>query len=92
MTSKTFGYYWTPARATLDQQWTVLAETGANAVYVPHTALDLLSPEALQQRNLRLFVDWGMFVGEELRQRHPDSAPIDDTGTPFDREEWYVPV
>jgi hypothetical protein len=92
MTTKTFGYYWTPAPSVIDQQLAVLEETGANAVYVPHGVLDLISLEDLHRRNIRLFVDWGMFVGEELRRLYPDSVPIDDTGTPFDREEWYIPV
>ena len=31
-------------------------------------------------------------MGEELRQQYPDSVPLDEMGTPFDRDDWYVPV
>lgn len=92
MTTRTFGFYWTPTYATINQQLAVLIESGANAVYVPHRTLDLIPLEALHGRNIRLFVDWSMFVGEELRRRHPDSIPIDETGAPFDHEDWYAPV
>ncbi len=92
MEKQTVGFYWVPASDNLDQQLDLLMDTGANAVFVPHRKLDQVPLAYLHQQKIQVFVDWGLFVGEELRQQYPDSVPLDETGTPFERDDWYVPV
>jgi hypothetical protein len=88
----TIGFYWQPSATDLESQVALLADTGANTVFVPHQSLDQTVLTELRSRGIRLNVDWAIFVGEELRRQFPDSNPIDATGTAFDREDWYVPL
>ncbi len=92
MGQRTGGFYWVPASDNLDQQFALLAYTGANAVYVSHRKLDQIPLAYLHQQKIQVFIDWGIFVGEDLRQQYPDSVPLDEMGTPFERDDWYVPV
>jgi hypothetical protein len=92
MGKRIVGFYWVPASDNLDQQLDLLVNTGANTVYVPYRKLDLVPLAYLHQQKIQVFVDWGLFVGEELRQQYPDSVPVDETGAPFERDDWYVPV
>ena len=92
MDKRTVGFYWVPASDNLDQQLDLLINTGANAVFVPHRKLDQVPLTYLHEQKIQVFVDWGIFVGEELRQQYPDSVPVDEMGTPFERDDWYVPV
>lgn len=73
-------------------QLALLADVGANAVYVPHHSLDKIPLDALRRQGIRVYVDRTIFAGADLRQQYPDSAPIDAEGNVFDREGWYVPA
>lgn len=86
------GFYWSPVEQPVDKQLELLEFTGANTVCIPRKFLDLAPLEELRRRHIKVLIDWTMFAGEELRQRFPDSVPVDATGTPFEREDWYVPI
>jgi hypothetical protein len=88
----TVGFYWTPSGAELEKQIALLVDTGANAVFVPYSLVEQAPLQELRRRQIRVFVDWRLFAGEDLRQRFPDSLPIDAAGKAFARDGWYVPV
>jgi hypothetical protein len=94
-TARILVYYWSPGDRTGDdraRQAALIGATGANAVYVPGISLDRIPRAPLHARGVRIIADWSVFVGEELRQRFPDSVPVDASGRPFERDGWYVPV
>jgi hypothetical protein len=84
--------HWTPLQSSLDAQIERLMDIGANSVVIPNAALSEIPFERLKHHNIAVFVDWKVFMGEALRQRYPDSVPIDASGMPFDRDDWYVPI
>ena len=86
------GFYWTPTEHQVEEQLNLLTYTGANTVCIPHRFLEQTPLAWLRRQDIETFVDWTVFAGESLRQQYPDSVPIDATGTPFERDEWYVPV
>jgi hypothetical protein len=87
-----FGFYWSPVEETLNEQLEMLASVRANSVYLPHHHASQLLLDRLHELKIEVFVDRGLFVGEEVRRMFPDSTPITATGQPFDREGWYVPA
>jgi hypothetical protein len=90
--SRMVGFYWSPVEQPVDEQLDLLKFTGANLVCIPRKYLKQAPLEELRRQNIQVLIDWTMFAGEELRQRFPDGVPVDETGTPFDREDWYVPL
>jgi hypothetical protein len=86
------GFYWSPVEQPAGEPLDLLKFTGANLVCIPRKYLKEAPLEELRRQNIQVLIDWTMFAGEELRQRFPDSVPVDATGVPFDREEWYVPA
>ena len=92
MGKRTVGFYWVPASDNLAQQLDLLTYTGVNAVYVSRRKLDQIPLAYLHQQKIQVFVDWSVFVGEDLRQQYPDSVPLDETGAPFERDDWYAPI
>jgi hypothetical protein len=92
MSDATVGFYWVPSGDTLQEQLNLLRFTGATAVIVPYRLLDTTLVEALQKQNIKIFADWTVFAGDELRQAFPDSVPVEASGAPFEREDWYIPA
>lgn len=90
--SRTVGFYWQPAGDDHQRALALLDETGANAVFVSYRALAQAPIAELRRRGLRLYVDWTIFAGEDLRAAFPDSVPMDAAGNAFERDGWYVPA
>lgn len=98
----TVGFYWqpgvtpwddVPGRAdAIEQQLDLIVATGANTVCVAHRAITDDLVRQIKARQLRLFVDWTMFAGEDVRNRFPDSVPVDADGVRYERDGWYVPA
>lgn len=88
------GFFWSsPAHGTeLTEQIAHIGAMRANTVCIPHARLtrDLL--DRLRGHAMQLIVEQGLFISEEIRAQFPDSIPIAADGTPFDRDEWYVPA
>lgn len=98
----TVGFYWQPGvipsedlsgqADAHEQQLDLIAASGANTVCVPHRVVTDDLVRQIQARQLRLFVDWTLFAGEDVRERYPDSVPVDADGMRYDRDGWYVPA
>jgi hypothetical protein len=86
------GYYWLPAGDTLSDQLDRLTFTAANVVIVPHQLINITPIDELHRHKIKLCVDWTVFAGAGVRQAFPDSVPVEASGEPFTREEWYLPA
>jgi len=67
-----------------------LRDLGCDAVFMSNP--DAAWSAAFHTCGLRLFVEVGLFVGEEVWEQFPGSRPIQADGTPAPREEWYEPA
>jgi hypothetical protein len=48
--------------------------------------------DGLHATGLRVYAELGVFSGQGVWERFPDSRPITGDGTPAPREEWYEPA
>jgi hypothetical protein len=98
----TVGFYWQPGvtpsedvsgqTQAIDHQLDLIVACGANTVCVPQRAITDELVRQIQARQLRLFVDWTVFAGEDVRSRFADSVPVDAHGVRYERDGWYVPA
>lgn len=65
-------------------------ELNANAIFAPVRHLTQESALYIRQNRLRLFVEVGIFQGEELWKKYPDSRPVDRNGKPMSKIGWYA--
>lgn len=86
------GYYWSSIADDVVSQVNLLVATGANTVFVPGHFLERIPFTQLNDHGIRVIADWGCFIGDELRQRYPDSVPVSASGQLFERDDWYVPI
>src|SRR6266508_1192496 len=92
MREATVGFYWIPSEDSQKGQLDLLTFTGATAAIVPYRLLDITPVDDLRHHNIKLFADWTVFAGRELRQDFPDSVPVEASGVPFERDDWYIPA
>jgi hypothetical protein len=68
----------------------LLRNWGANAVFGGYT--DPAFTAAAHTAGLRVFAEFGCFVGESWWQKYLDSRPITSEGTALPKLEWYAGV
>jgi hypothetical protein len=68
----------------------LLRSWGANAVFGGYTDPEFTA--AARTAGLRVFAEFGCFVGESWWQKHPHSRPITLQGHPLPKLEWYAGV
>ncbi len=86
------GFYWSPVDGRLVAELALLRNTGTNAVFLPHGAIDRVPIADLRRDGIAVFVDWSCFIGEQWQREYPDSVPGTADGDRFERDEWYAPV
>lgn len=67
-------------------------ELGANAVFVGHKKLDGNLVKRLHRSGVKVFAEVGLFVGEELWEKFPDSHPVDSKNQKIGKEDWYAGI
>ncbi len=68
----------------------ILTSWGINAVFGVHD--DRALSEVLRQGGIKIFAEFGVFVGEEYWSRFPESRPVTSEGRRQEKEEWYAGV
>lgn len=63
-----------------------------DTVFIDAKNLTTAKLKALKKHHLRVFVEIGIFVGQDLWQKYPDSRPIDKHDHPAPLEDWYAPI
>ena len=65
---------------------------GANSIFTGAQNLSNESVHHIKKSKLKVFIEFGIFQGEDLWQKYPDSRPIDKNGKPMDKIHWYAGV
>lgn len=82
------GFYGSPA--VLWEKGLRLPETGANAVVVGYEAITADMVERCHSEGARIFADFGVFVGSQIAEQHPELWPIGAKGKTLEKEGWYL--
>lgn len=65
---------------------------GINAVFVGYKNLAPKWIEKLHKKNIKVYVEIGLFVGDDLWKKYPDSRPVDKRGKKIEPIHWYTGV
>ena len=65
----------------------LLQDWGTNAVFGGYQEPAFV--EAVHQAGLKIYAEFGCFMGEAWWQKVPASRPITETGQPLAKEKWY---
>ena len=68
----------------------ILGSWKVNAVFGVHE--DAALAEVLRRGGIKIFAEFGVFVGESYWNRYPDSRPLTAKGQPLEMIEWYAGV
>jgi hypothetical protein len=68
----------------------ILKDWGTNVVFGGYE--DPAFVEAAHRAGMRVYAEVGIFVGEKVWQRHPESRPITSEGRPIQKDAWYAGV
>jgi hypothetical protein len=72
------------------EQVALLQSWGCNAVFGGYENPEFVS--AIQAAGMKIYAEFGCFIGADWWQKFPVSRPITDTGRPLEAEEWYYGV
>jgi hypothetical protein len=89
---KTVGFYWDAVRESTQEELLLLEQMGTRVVFVPHRAVTQSLLQSVRARNMQIYIDFSLFVGEQWWREFPDSVPVDSSGELLQPEGWYVPV
>ncbi len=64
----------------------------ANAVFIGHQNFDRKLVEKLKDKGIKVYIEIGIFAGENLWKKYPDSRPVNKNSKPMDRIHWYAGV
>jgi len=67
-----------------------LADWHINAVFVGHGALSPEFIERCHREGAKVYGEFGVFVGREIAEKHPELWPIGADGKPLQPDEWYL--
>ena len=68
----------------------ILTSWGVNAVFGVHE--DRALSEVLRRGGIKIFAEFGVFVGDGYWTRFPGSRPVTSEGRILEKEEWYAGV
>ena len=72
------------------EQVAVLQSWGCNAVFGGYESADFVA--AAHNAGVRVFAEFGCFVGQRWWDQVPESRPVDAKGRPLEPEGWYYGV
>jgi hypothetical protein len=78
------------ADKTPAEQAALLRSWGNTAVFGGHQDPEFV--EAVHAAGIKLYAEFGCFVGADWWERVPASRPITDSGRPLEKEGWYCGV
>jgi len=65
---------------------------GANTIFTSYQNITHETVHYARDKGLTVNLEVGIFVGEDLWQKYPDSRPIDRSGKPIEKIHWYAGV
>jgi len=69
-----------------------IVDLGANAVFTGYKNLKKNLMRKLQKKGIKIYVEIGLFTGEELWQKYPDSRPASRKNDLMEKIDWYAGV
>jgi hypothetical protein len=67
-----------------------LADWHINAVFVGHGSLSTEFIERCHREGAKVYGEFGVLVGKEIAEQHPELWPIGVDGKPLEPDEWYL--
>jgi len=77
-----------PNKAKIDQA----LELGVDTIFVGHKNLTKDLVKRIRSKGIKLYVEIGIFIGDEWWEKYPDSRPIGQRGRPMKKIHWYAGV
>jgi len=69
-----------------------IVNLGVDTVFIGHQNFDQKLGKKLKNNGLKIYIEVGIFVGEEWWEKYPDCRPVDKNGNLMDKIHWYAGV